>query len=549
MLYRDIFKLLGTFFCGFSLTLLCPLLVALYFQFLVAPELHPQPHSTMAFVETMGICLASGLLLRWFGRKAQGHLYLREGLTVVVLIWFLTPVLSGLPFYLSNTLQNPIQAYFEAVSGFTTTGATVMDAKKYDLMTGQEVEKIRTIPGIVETTYKYYGTITPVRDPQTGLVLYSGIEAVGKGLLWWRSFIQWLGGMGIVVLFVAVLPALGVGGKILLYAEMPGPLKDSLTPRIKETAAMLWKIYLALTLLQVGFLRWTNSHLSWYDAFTLTFSTLSTGGFSTYNANIATFNNAATDWIVVAFMIAGSINFSLYFHALRGKIYRIYEPEFIIFASIVVLSSAFASYELYGTTNTLLTGGTETFTIHEAIRYGTFQVVSAQSSTGFASTDYDRWPYVTQALMVILMYIGGMSGSTSGGMKVARPYMLFRIVQTKVESMFRPEAVRNFRIGNREIDAGVALTVLCYFTVITAFSGLGIFLLTWNGIDPETALTTITCMINNVGMGFRMGGPTESFAFLSDFGLVVSSIWMILGRLEFFAVLVILVPAFWRQNA
>ncbi|MDP1836374.1 MAG: TrkH family potassium uptake protein [Chlamydiales bacterium] len=549
MFYRDIFKLLGTFFCGFSLTLLFPLAVCLYYEYYLPPEQHLQPHATFAFFETFVMCLALGLGLRWVGRKAIGHLYLREGLIIVVLMWFTTPFIAGLPFYLSGTLNNPLHAYFEAVSGFTTTGATVMDAKSYDPLTGNEIERQRTIPGIVDTTYRYSGTITPVRNPQTGLVLFSGVEAVNKGLLWWRSFIQWLGGVGIVVLFVAVLPALGVGGKILLFAEMPGPLKDSLTPRIKETAAMLWKIYLGLTVLQIAILRLTNDQIGWYDAFTITFSTLSTGGFTTRNANIGAFNNGYTDWVVIAFMLAGSLNFSLYFHAIRGKVYRIYEPEFFIFLCIVLFSAAFAVYELYGTQNVLLTGQSQTFDLYDAIRYGTFQTVSAQTSTGFATADYVRWPYAIQTLMLIIMFIGGMSGSTAGGIKVARPYILFHIVQTRVESMFRPEAVRLLRIGNREISTSVAITIMCYFVIVVFFTVLGIFLLTWDGLDPETALATITCMINNIGLGFRMGGPTESFAFLSNFGVVVSSLWMILGRLEFYAILVLLVPAFWRQDS
>lgn len=544
MFYREIFKTLGTFYSGFSLTLLAPLLICCYYEHIA--DSHPQPRATLAFLQTFSICLLFGISLRWLGRGAKNHLYLREGLLTVVALWFITPMISALPFYLSGTLDNPYQAYFEAVSGLTTTGATVMDAKKYT-ESGDEVKKSYTFSNVVDTTYHYYGTILPALDSKTGKTLYTGVEAVGKGILFWRSFTQWLGGLGIVVLFVAVLPALGVEGKILLFTEMPGPLKDSLTPRIKETAAVLWKIYVGLTGAQMFFLHLTNRQIGWYDCLTISFSTLSTGGFSTKNGGIASFNSLYTEWVVIFFMIVGSLNFSLYFQALRGKFYRIYESELFLFFATVFCSAAFCAYELHGRQNISFDGTKEIFSWGAAIRHATFQTISFQSSTGFASTDYDKWPYVTQVLLVILMFVGGMSGSTSGGMKMTRFYMIFHIVHSRVESLFRPNAVQIFRFKNREIGTGIALTVLCYFTIVAFFTILGTFILTWDGIDPETACATIACMINNVGLGFRMAGPSESFAFLSNFALVVSSIWMILGRLEFYALLVLLLPSFWRR--
>lgn len=548
MLYRNICNLLGSFFCVFSLAFLFPIAVAIYYQFYLAPELHPQPHTTDAFLGSFGICLVFGILLKVIGRNSSGQLYLREGLATVVLIWTLTPAISALPFYLSGTLENPYQAYFEAVSGFTTTGSSMMEAKRYDAM-GNELPIVNTVSGVLDTTYSYYGTIKPVRDPQTGKELYTGVEAVSKALLWWRSFIQWLGGVGIVVLFVAVLPAMGVGGKILLFTEMPGPLKDGLTPRIQETAAILWKIYIGLTVLQIAAMMLTNEEIGLFDATTTTFATLATGGFSVRNASIGAYNSPITDWVVIAFMLAGGLNFSLYFHAIRGKIYRLYEPELLIYLAIVVVSCGFAAYYLYGTSITLLTGETlQNLNVEQAIRYSAFQLISGQTTTGFATADPDNWPYVVQIVMIILMFIGGMSGSTSGGLKVVRPYMLFRILQTRVESMFRPEAVRTFRIGNREVDTGVALTVLCFFLVVTFVAVLGTFLFALTGVDLETSVGLVACMMNNTGLVFRAASPAHSCAFLTDAGTNISSAWMILGRLEYFAILVMLVPAFWKQN-
>lgn len=550
MLYRDICKVLGLFLYGFTAALLVPVLLEIYYLHFASPEDHPQPHALGSFIATIAITLVLAFILRLIGRGTSGILYRRESLLTVVIIWLLTPALGGLPFYLSNTLTNPHAAYFESMSGFTTTGASVMQAKLYDPDTGKEKKIEVEVCGPVPTTYSYYGTIEPVRDPTTNKILFEGIEAVGKPLLFWRSFIQWLGGVGIVVLFVAVLPMLGVGGKMLLNSEITGPVKDSFTPRIKESALQLWKIYVGLTIAQFFLLMLTNDKMPWLDSITITFSTLSTGGFSIKNSSIAYYNSAATEWIVILFMILGGVNFSLYYFLFRGKLYRLYEREFLLYILAILIVSSLAAWYLIGAPKVLLTGDSKGFfTTSEAIRHGTFQLVSAQTSTGFATVNYDQWPYIIQVLMLIVMFVGGMSGSTAGGIKIIRHYMLFRIAQFKVENLFRPETVRKFKVGDRDVDAGASILVLCFFLVIVAVSTLGTFLFVADGIDPETALGCVGCFVNNVGLGFRAANPSGSFAFMSDFSLTLSSLLMILGRLEFFTVLAILVPAFWRQNS
>lgn len=549
MFYKDICKILSYYFFGFTAALCIPFALALYYHFFTSIESHPQPHTTPHFFATIVICLAFAGVMWRCGRDSTGHLHRREGLVSVVLIWFLTPAIAALPFYLSGTLEDPFQAYFEAASGFTTTGATTMQAKKFQPITGREIPIEKTFYGAITTTYSYYGTITPIRDIKTGEILYEGIEAVSKALLFWRSFTQWLGGMGIVVLFVAILPALGVGGKMLFQAEIPGPIKDALTPRIKETALELWKIYVGLSLLQAVLLHITNESVSWFDAFTITFSTMSTGGFTVKTASIGAFNNVYTDWIIILFMVFASINFSIYFYSLRGKFYRIYEPEFFLFVILVILGCGLTSWYLVGTEKVLMSGVKGgLFSIGEAIRYGTFQMVSVMTTTGFVTTDYDRWPYAVQVLMLLYMFIGGMSGSTAGGMKVVRQYMLFRIAQYKVESLFRPETVRRFKLGERDVGAPAAIMVLCYFLILVVIAAFSTLFFTMDGIDPETSLSLSTLFINNIGIGFRMASPMESCAFLSDFSLIYSSLLMIFGRLEFFAVLAIMVPAFWQKN-
>lgn len=549
MLYRDIFKLLGSYLFVLAALFCVPFSIAFYYQFFSDPATHPQSHSTLFFFETIVITLLLGLFFRWIGKNASGNLYRREGIFVVVLIWFITPALSALPFIFSHTLENPFQAYFEMVSGYTTTGSTTMYPKKYDPQTGEEIPIHQVVKGVIDTGYTFYGTITPIRDPQTGKVLYEGIEAVGKALLFWRSFTQWLGGMGIIVLFVAILPALGIGGKQLFHAEAPGPIKDSLTPRIKDTASALWKIYLGLTVIETVVLMATNSEMPLFDAVTITFSTLATGGFSVKNANIAAYNNATTEWVIILFMLVGGINFSLYYYALRGKLYRLYDPELLIFLVLITLSSVFCAYHLVGWEIQLMTGGREVLDVAKAVRYGFFQVISAQTTTGFVTANVDIWPYTTQVLLLIVMYFAAMAGSTSGGIKTMRLYMLFRIVQNKIESLFRPESVRNFTVGSVYVDHSTVVRNLCFFLIIAAVSTLSTFLFVADGIDPETALGAVACLINNVGVSFRAAGPFDSYAFMSDASLLLSSFIMILGRLEYFAILAILVPAFWKERS
>jgi trk/ktr system potassium uptake protein len=547
MLYREICKVLGLYLYGFAATLLFPLGVAVYYRFF-GLEFHPQQHTFDTFLLTIILSLLLASLLFWIGRNTAGRLYRKEALLSVVIIWFLTPALAALPFYLSGTLTNPFQAYFEAASGLTTTGSTVMCPKKFD-STGKEIPFVTETNGPQPTKYVFYGTIDPVIDPSTGAVLFTGIEAVSKALLFWRSFIQWLGGIGIIVLFVAILPPLGIGGKVLFFMETPGPIKDALTPRIRETATLLWKIYLFMTAAQVVLLMYTNAKMDLFNAVCTSFTTLSTGGFSVRNDSIGAYQNAATDWIIIIFMVLGSINFGIYYSILKGKFYRAYEPEFFLFLAILFFSGLFTTWALVGSPMELLGGPTnKAFTWPDALRYGFFQTTSANTSTGFSVANYDLWPSPVQVLILILMFVGGMAGSTAGGIKVIRQFILFRIVQNRVESLIRPETVQQFRIGNREVGSGTTMMVTSFFTAVIAFSVLAAFLYVLDHIDVETSIGLVACMINNTGLSFRIAGPIGSCAFLSNFGCVLSSLLMILGRLEFFAVLSILVPAFWRQT-
>jgi len=547
MLFRDISKIISMYLFGFVGALAIPFFLAIYYQFISLHE-HPQPHTTVAFFESIVICLALAGLLRYFGRNASGHIFREEGLVAVVAIWFLTPALAALPFVLSGTLQNPIAAYFETTSGLTTTGATAMEAKKYD-SDGKEVPIIRVVEGVIKTKYVFFGTIEPVRDPVTHEIIHEGIEAVSKALLFWRSFIQWLGGGGIVVLFVTVLPFLGAGGRVLFQTEVTGPIKDALTPRIKETAIALWKIYLGLTVVEVGLLLLTNSKMEFLDAITIAFSALSTGGFSIRNSGIAYYNSAATEWAVVFCMILGSLNFSIYYFALRGKFYKIFKPEFVLYFSIIVVASLLTIWFLVGQPKQVLSEtALSVYSWADSIRYGVFHVVSAISSSGFSTVNYDIWPYAGQVILLILMFVGGMSGSTAGGIKIMRHYLLFRILQHKIELLFNPKRVQALKVSGKEVDSSAIMMIFCFFVLVIVVSVAGTLFYVLDGVDPQTSLSLVACMINDTGLIFRVGNPLDSCAFLSNFGYLLSCVLMILGRLEFFAIFALLVPSFWKQN-
>lgn len=550
MLYRDILKILGIYLSGLAMVMLIPLAIAYYYQYVADPSIHPQNHTTFVFLETFLFCIALAGICYGVGRNAKGVLFKRECLILVVLIWFLTPAISAIPFLLSGTLARPWQAYFEMASGLTTTGSTVLHAKKYDSETGEEIPILRTVGDERKTQYSFYGTITPIRDPATNEIVYEGIEAVSKALLFWRSFMEWLGGGGIIVLFVALLSSLAVTGKTMFQLEVAGPVKDAATPRVKQGAVQLWLIYVALTLLQTGLLLTTNGEMEWLDAITISLSTLATGGFSIRNANIGHYQDPTTEWMIMLFMIIGSINFTLYYFILRGKFYRLRDPELLFYLVFLFASCCLGAWYLIGADKMLLKrdGASGVFTTEEAIRYGFFQVISALTTTGFMTANYDVWPFLVQALMLIVMFIGGMSGSTAGGIKIMRGMILFRITLHKLEEMFNPKKIRPLKVGGQFIDSGIASTTLVFFLILVFTSVLGIFFYIADGIDPETSFGLIACMVSNSGLSFNVAGPMDSCAFLSDFSLVLSSVLMILGRLEFFAVLALFVPAFWKQR-
>ena len=546
MNFKVVSKTLGRYLFYFSFVIFIPLIVDLYYQFISKATNFPHTFSSVEFLETFLICNALGLVLYLFGRKSSETLMKKESILLVVLIWVLSALIAALPFTLTKTLENPFDAYFEAMSGLTTTGATVMHAKAYS-HNGKEIPIEITDIHLPEKTYSFYGTIKPFTDPYTN-IKYTGIEAVSKSLLFWRSFIQWLGGMGIVVLFLAILPSLTTGGRYLYQMEVPGPTKEAVSPRIKETASILWKIYLGITIIQIYLLIWTNSNMPLFDAFCITFSTISTGGFSVRNASIGSYNNAYTEWIIIIFMIVGSMNFGIFFQLIKRKFYSLFEPDFLFFISVIFVGSFLVVISIIGQKQYPLSGPESIYTLSSAIREGAFHAVSAQTSTGFSTDNFDLWPFAPQVVLVILMFTGGMSGSTAGGIKTSRIYILWKIIVHKLKSIFHPEYISKLKIGKQEIDTKIAMNVLVFFAVVAISAVFSILIFTFDGIDPDTAISTVACSLNNIGLALRAAGPTESFAFLSDFGKLLSSFLMLLGRLEYFTLILLFFPSFWKRT-
>ena len=551
MYTRAICRLLGFYLGILSLVLLIPIGVSAYFDYFADPAKYPQPHATMGFAYTFLITVILAFACHFIGRSSTAQVYKRESILLVVAIWIITTCLGSLPFLFSGTLQNPADAIFETMSGLTTTGSSVFYPKSFDPQTGAETKIDLKLPEVSMRSYEFYGTINPVRDPHTGQIILQGFDAVSRGILFWRSFLQWIGGLGIIFLFIAIFPLLLIGGKFMVEAELPGPYQGShrstLVPRLKETASLLWKIYVGFTILQIILLLATNPKLPFFDALTISLSSISTGGFSIHSGSIGFYNNAWTESIVMVFMLLGSINFALYFYLLKGKVYKFYEPEFFLFLFTVIAGICLISYDIWDI-KLLFANYLPNYNFTEALRYGSFQAISALSCTGFNTVNYDYWPFAAQAFMLILMYVGGMSGSTTGGLKSARHLILFRTARHKIESLFRPDAVRCLKVGDQKVPQATSMTAFIMFWVVICLSTLGIILLLLNGIGFETAIGLIGCSINNVGLNFRFAGPSGSCAFLPLFSKGLLILWMLLGRLEYFAFLIVLTPAFWRSR-
>ncbi len=474
-------RILGALLLYLGGTLLLPIPLSLYYQ----------DGAWLAFLYAALSCFSCGGLL-FSCCNSQRELSVREGFAVVTFGWAFFALFGALPYIFSGAIPSPLDAVFETMSGFTTTGSTIL----------------------------------------------TEIETLPKSLLFWRALTHWLGGMGIIVLSLAILPMLGVGGMQLFKAEVPGPTADRLRPRIQDTAKLLWGVYLLLTAIETILLMFGG--MSFFDAVCHSFATLATGGFSTRNASIAAYNSSYIDAIITIFMILAGVNFTLHFHLLRGKIRDFHSNEELrfYFAIIAAATALIVGFNWYHGIYPQL---------GENFRYSVFQVASIITTTGFGTADYETWPVLTQYVLVILMFIGGCAGSTGGGMKVVRILLLFKHAHVQVFRLIHPRAIRLVKLGNRPVDREVLQSILGLFALFIGSFVFASLLLAACGMDLASGGAAVIACLSNIGPGLGSVGPVDNFAHVPAFGKTVLIVCMLMGRLEMFTVLVLFFPSFWRK--
>jgi trk system potassium uptake protein len=450
--------------------------------------------TTDAFLLSLAINFIAGLFLWLATRRYRREIGIREGIVLVVAVWAGGSLFATVPLMLILPELGFTRAFFEAVSGLTATGATVL----------------------------------------------KGLDELPPSVNLWRGLLQWLGGMGVIVLAVAILPMLGVGGRQLFRAEIPGPMKaDQLTPRITETAKGLWVIYALLT--AACFLAYRAGGMSWFDALMHSFTTAALGGFSSHDASFGYFNSPVIEATAIFFMLASGINYATHFIAWRGGSPATYlrDPEarhfLAVAAASVLLIAAF-----------LWTKGVYPDYL-SALRYAAFNVISIGTTTGYASTDYDMWPIFAALWMLFLGTFLSSSGSTGGGVKMIRAMVLFRQVLREFRRLAHPNAVVPLKIGGQPIPAQIIFSVLAFFFAWIAALVTMTLTLTLSGLDAMTAFSAVVATLSNIGPGLALVGPSTSYGGLTDFQTWVLAFAMLLGRLELFTLLIILTPAFWRK--
>ena len=447
-----------------------------------------------AYDEAILITFFSGMALWLASRRGKRELHTRDGFLLVVMIWALLPVFSAIPLlvYMPDLAFN--EAYFEAVSGLTATGATVL----------------------------------------------SGLDSLPPSINIWRTQMHWIGGMGVIVLVVAVLPMLGVGGRQLFKAETPTPMKDSkLTPRMAETAKGLWQVYALVTVICMVSL-WAGG-MDWIDAVVHGFSVMGLGGMSSHDASMAYFDSVLLELIVMFFALVAGISFSTHFMAFRMKsllAYRLDSELPWFFGVLAVSAVGLAGYLLY-----------KGFYLDfpEALRFAAFNTVSVATTLGFSNTDYNVWPYFAPLWMLFLSSFAASSGSTGGGIKMLRAVLLSKQLYRELIKLIHPNAEIHTKIGRQAVPNKIIYAVLAFLFVYVSSVVTLSFVLSASGLDIFTSFTAVVAMVNNTGPGLGQVGPASTYAVLNDFQTWVLSFAMLLGRLEFFTLLVVLTPVFWRK--
>jgi trk system potassium uptake protein TrkH len=480
MKIQNVLHVIGAFLCFLALSMIAPLAVSLIYR----------DGTTHAFLISMAVTILTGGVL-WKLTPSRPAIAIREGFAVVTFSWISMALFGSLPFLISGHIPGITDAFFETMSGFTTTGATILE----------------------------------------------DIEIMPRGLLFWRSLIQWLGGMGIIVLSIAVLPLLGVGGMQLFKAEVPGPTKDKLSPRVRDTAKILWGVYVLLSGAQALLL--VLGGMGLFDALCHTFTTMATGGFSNYNDSVGHFQSPFIQYVFIFFMIMAGVNFSLHFRTLRGD-FRAYrrDGEFVFYLSLILIGTLVIG---------LAMGYSGAFgNFEETFRHSLFQTVSIMTTTGYVTADYEYWPFVAQAVLFLFMFVGGCAGSTGGSIKNIRILLLLKATVSEIRKLVHPHAVIPVRIGGVTVSRDIIANILGFFFLYILIFVLGFAAMAAFGLDKTSAMTSVAATLGNIGPGFGAVGPAQTYAHLPLAAKWLMAFFMLTGRLEIFTVMVLFSRTFWR---
>lgn len=470
---------LGKMLCAFAMVMLIPLVYAVVWQEAIA----------LYFFYSAFITGLTGSVLFCYG-KLTGHVGVREGFLIVAGTWILTSLLGALPYWLSGWVPSYLCAVFETVSGLTTTGASII----------------------------------------------ADVESLPESLLLWRSLTHWLGGMGIIVLFLVFLTNLGADAVNLFKAESPGPTVDRVMPRIRHMAKILWLMYVGFTLVQIVLLYLAGMNL--FDSVNHSFASMATGGFSTKNSSIKYYDSLTIEMILNFFMFLAGGNFGLYYLVWKkgaGKLIR--DTEFKLYFATVMLSTSVIAVFLYLHTATPLATG---------FRDALFTVISIITTTGFATADFDKWPPVAKIILLTLMFLGGCAGSTAGGIKFIRIIILMKDAVGSLLRAVHPKIVRTVKVDKKPVDFGVLHTILQFFFMYIAIFFVSVILVSATGMEPMDSISAVATTLGNCGPGFGVVGPTTTYADVHSFAKTVFIMDMLLGRLELFTILVLLHPEFWQ---
>ena len=478
MNFRLVLRVTGKTLMVLSVTMVLPLLVALLYR-----------EDPVPFLLAIAITGVVGLSLSLI--RSDDHFFPREGFFAVALIWLLVGACGALPFFFCGYFESYVDCFFESVSGFTTTGSSIL----------------------------------------------TEVEPLPRGILFWRSFMHFLGGMGVLVLTIALIPSLGGRTLHLMKAESPGPVVSKLVPKSSQSSKILYGIYCGLTVVEILVLRLAG--MPWYDSVVNSFATAGTGGFAVKNLSIAAYNSPAVEIIITVFMLIFSVNFSVYFLILCGKVRQaLRSDELRFFLVVVAVSTALIAVNIHDTVGTA----------GESVRHAAFQVASIISTTGFASTDFNLWPEFSRMVLVLLMFIGACAGSTGGAIKCSRVLLLLRAIRREIRQIIHPRSVNVVKLDGRVVDEKDLRSTMIFFAAYMFITLAAILLVSVDNFSFGTTFTAVVTCIGNVGPGLEMVGPMGNFSAFSGFSKIVLSMCMILGRLEIIPVLVLFSGTAWKKS-